>query len=114
MLGREPGDRRAAGPLLLDFYTGWCVQCRMQQKNLAEALAQSGAHVILDRVDADAAPELAGKYAVMQVPTLVAIRDGCEVARLVGAQPVETLVAFLRGLLEAADPAASRGNGAAT
>ncbi|MEN0111590.1 MAG: trypsin-like peptidase domain-containing protein, partial [Planctomycetota bacterium] len=88
-----------AGVELLDFYLPTCGPCRMMEPTVAR-LEQSG--VAVRRVDGSREPALAGQLRVESYPTFVAVRDGQEVARVVGATSYEEL----RGLVARAEAAA--------
>ncbi|MEN9904113.1 MAG: hypothetical protein RLZZ555_678 [Pseudomonadota bacterium] len=77
-----------AGMVLLDFGTNWCGHCQAAQQPLYEALA---AHPGLEHVRVEDGPgrPLGRSYRVKLWPTLILLRDGHEVARLV--RPTETL-----------------------
>lgn len=68
-------------PVLVDFWATWCGPC-MRQAPIVEELAAEGYSV--GKVDVDQQPELAGRYGVMSIPTLVVFKGGKEVQRLVG------------------------------
>jgi thioredoxin 2 len=78
---------RAPVPVVVDFWAPWCGPCRMVSPAL-ERLAQSRAgDVKVVKLNVDDAPELASRYRAMSIPTLVVMRDGEEVDRVVGALP---------------------------
>lgn len=68
-------------PVLVDFWATWCGPC-MRQAPIVEELAAEGYSV--GKVDVDQQPELAGRYGVMSIPTLVVFKGGKEDQRLVG------------------------------
>ncbi len=78
----------AEGAVLVDFWATWCMPCKMQGPTI-DQLAQEGFPV--GKVDVDKEPELAAKYRVMSVPTLIVFKGGKEVKRMVGVQSKEAL-----------------------
>lgn len=84
----------ADGIVLVEFGAEWCPPCRMIEPVLAEL---SAANVDLEvvAVDTDAAPELASRFDVMSVPTLVFFVDGRPISRLVGARGLSAMQAEL-------------------
>lgn len=79
-------------PVLVDFWAAWCGPCRMMAPAFAQAAQQLGERALLVKVDTDANPQLAQRFAIRSIPTLVKIVQGREVARTSGAQPAAALV----------------------
>jgi thioredoxin 2 len=84
-------------PLLVDFWAAWCGPCRMMAPAFAQAAQQLGDGALLVKVDTDANPLLARRFAIRSIPTLVKIVQGREVARTSGAQPAGAIVQMARG-----------------
>ena len=78
--------------ILVDFWATWCGPC-MRQAPILEELAGEGYHI--GKVDVDQAPDLAGTYRVMSIPTLILFKNGEEVKRFIGLQTKDTLKALL-------------------
>ena len=78
--------------ILVDFLATWCGPC-MRQAPILEELAGEGYHI--GKVDVDQAPDLAGTYRVMSIPTLILFKNGEEVKRFIGLQTKDTLKALL-------------------
>ncbi|MGA7616704.1 MAG: thioredoxin [Thermoanaerobaculia bacterium] len=73
-------------PLVVDFWAGWCGPCRVVAP-VIEELARERRDVIFGKVDVDANQEIAARFRVSGIPTLIFFRGGSEVGRLVGAVP---------------------------
>ena len=81
--------------VLIDFYADWCGPCRMMAP-VVEEIAAENADVIVGKINVDDEPELAQKFGVMSIPTLVVLRDGKESARSTGARPKAQVQAMLQ------------------
>lgn len=70
-------------PVLVDFFATWCGPCKMLSPIL-EQVAEETDKVVIAKCDIDECMEIAQKYNIMSVPTLVAFKSGEEVKRAVG------------------------------
>lgn len=77
-------------PVLVDFYADWCPPCRRLAPVLEE-LAQETPEARIVKVNVDENPDLASRYRVSSIPTLIVFRDGKPAGQSVGAAPKETL-----------------------
>ena len=80
-----------SGRALVDFYADWCGPCRMMAPIL-EAVAAEKEDLLVAKVNVDENAELASRYGVMSIPTLVVLEDGEEIKRIVGARPKDALL----------------------
>ncbi len=78
------------GKCIVDFWAGWCGPCRMQAPIL-DKFATANPDVKVYKVDVDAEQELAIRYGVMTIPTLISFVDGEQKAKAVGVQPEDKL-----------------------
>jgi thioredoxin 1 len=73
----------ATVPVLVDFGADWCAPCKVQSKIL-DRIAEESSAVLIAMVDADECPELAARFGVRGLPTLIAFDRGKETARRLG------------------------------
>jgi thioredoxin 1 len=85
--------QKATLPVLLDFGAAWCAPCKRLAPILETLAAEWEGKVVIYSVDADANNDLVMQYRVMSLPTIVLVKGGKEVHRLVGLQPKEKLIA---------------------
>ena len=70
-------------PVLIDFYADWCGPCKMLSP-IVDQVAEENEDIKVVKVNVDDAQDLAMKYQVMSIPTLVVIKEGKEINRSVG------------------------------
>ena len=80
--------------VLLDFWAPWCGPCRMVSPSVDE-IAQERQDILVGKVNVDEEMELAAQFQVMSIPTLVVLKKGQVVNRVVGARPKDAILSLL-------------------
>lgn len=76
-------------PVLVDFWAPWCGPCRMLSPVLDELAGEMSGQVKILKVNVDEEPELASKFGVMTIPTVIAFKEGKEANKVVGFRSKE-------------------------
>jgi len=81
-------------PVLVDFWAPWCGPCKMLSPIIEEASTKLEGKTVVGKVCVDDEKELAMKFSVMSIPTIVVFKDGKEVDRSVGYIELEEVIAL--------------------
>lgn len=86
---------QANGPVLVDFFATWCGPCKMLAPVLDEVASEVAGKAEVYKVDIDQSLDIAQRYGIMSVPTLMVFEDGQVKRTAMGAQPKANVLALL-------------------
>ncbi len=78
---------KAPGLVMVDFWAVWCGPCQMVAPIVDELASEYGDKLRVLKLNTDENPEIAGRFQIMSIPTILFFRNGQPVERLVGARP---------------------------
>jgi thioredoxin 2 len=91
---------RSDTPVLLDLWADWCGPCHMLAPTIDQLSSEMSGRVKVAKLNIDENPGVANRYGVRSIPTLLVLKAGREVDRLVGVQPKQEIVRRLENLLK--------------
>lgn len=90
---------RSATPVLLDMWADWCGPCHMLAPTIDQLATEMSGRVKVAKLNIDENPGTANRFGVRSIPTLLVLKGGKEVDRLVGVQPKQEIVRRLEKIL---------------
>ena len=81
-------------PVLLDFYAEWCGPCRMVSP-IVDEIAGENPQYVIGKINVESEPELANRFGIISIPTLMVIKGGDIVSRSSGARPKGKILEML-------------------
>lgn len=86
-------------PVLLDLWAAWCGPCRLIAPVIEQLAAELSGKCVVGKLDVDQNPHTASRFGVQSIPTLLILKNGREVDRLVGAQSKDAIMQRLKNHL---------------
>ena len=86
-------------PAIVDFWAEWCGPCRMIAPSIEEMSGEFSGKAVVAKCDVDNSPQVAIKYSIRNIPTILFFKDGKIADKQVGAVPKNVLVNKLKSLL---------------
>lgn len=83
-------------PVLIDFWAPWCAPCRMMGPVIEQLANEYEGKVKIGKVNVDEEPELSQTFGILSIPTIVLIKNGKVVKKVVGVTPKAELEAMLQ------------------
>ncbi len=90
-------------PLIVDFWAPWCAPCKMMAPAYERAAATLEPRVRLAKLNTEAEPAVASRFGIRGIPTLIAFKNGREIARQSGALDVTGVVSWVQSQVQNAD-----------
>src|SRR6185369_10526564 len=83
-------------PVVVDFWAPWCGPCRMMAPAYEQAAQRLASEVRIAKLNTEEEPDIAGRFGIRGIPTMIAFRGGHEVARQSGAMDLPRILSWIK------------------
>lgn len=84
-----------SGVVLVDFWADWCMPCRMMAPILNEVAEATEGSATIYKLNVDEQQQVAAKYGIRNIPTMILFKDGKEVERIIGVKPKDSIISSI-------------------
>jgi thioredoxin 1 len=84
------------GVVLVDFWAAWCMPCKMMAPILNEVALATEDKAKVYKLNVDEQQQIAAKYGIRNIPTMILFKDGIEVERIIGVKPKESIISSIQ------------------
>jgi len=85
-----------SGVVLVDFWASWCMPCKMMAPILNEVAIATEDKAKIYKLNVDEQQQVAAKYGIRNIPTMILFKDGKEVERIIGVKPKESIISSIQ------------------
>ena len=90
---------KAEKPVLVDFWAPWCGPCKMVTPEVEKVAAEFAGRAVVAKVNVDELKDLAPKYGIRGIPTMIFFKKGEEAGRIVGYKPAKDISAIMNSII---------------
>lgn len=84
-----------SGIVLVDFWADWCMPCKMMAPILNEVAEATDGTATIYKLNVDEQQQVAAKYGIRNIPTMILFKDGKEVERIIGVKPKDYIISSI-------------------